>query len=135
TKAPPPAARRGHSPRGPARRGARDGPPRRRRLTRARLPSSGVRLPAPFRGSFAMAADSRGRAVPVAVGAGGGGAMRKLTRRTFLRASGAGAVGAALAGGLAGCASTMGETQPTSRRRVVVIGGGGGGGHPGQVGR
>jgi sulfide dehydrogenase [flavocytochrome c] flavoprotein subunit len=53
--------------------------------------------------------------------------MRKLTRRTFLRASGAGAVGAALAGGLAGCASTMGETQPTSRRRVVVIGGGWGG--------
>jgi sulfide dehydrogenase [flavocytochrome c] flavoprotein chain len=53
--------------------------------------------------------------------------MRKLTRRTFLGGSGAAMVGAAMAGGLAGRASTMGETQPTGRRRVVVIGGGWGG--------
>jgi sulfide dehydrogenase [flavocytochrome c] flavoprotein chain len=53
--------------------------------------------------------------------------MDGLTRRKFLSASGAGVLGAAAAGGLAGCASMKGETQPTGRRRVVVIGGGWGG--------
>jgi sulfide dehydrogenase [flavocytochrome c] flavoprotein chain len=53
--------------------------------------------------------------------------MDTLTRRKFLTASGAAMLGAAAVGGLAGCASMTGETQPTGRRRVVVIGGGWGG--------
>ena len=53
--------------------------------------------------------------------------MNKLTRRKFLRTSGAAVLGAAASGGLAGCASMSGEAQPTGRRRVVVIGGGWGG--------
>jgi sulfide dehydrogenase [flavocytochrome c] flavoprotein chain len=53
--------------------------------------------------------------------------MSKLTRRGFLKTGGVALAGAAAAGGLGGCASSMGETQPTSRRRVVVIGGGWGG--------
>ena len=53
--------------------------------------------------------------------------MSKLTRRGFLKTGGAALAGAAAAGGLGGCASIMGETQPTARRRVVVIGGGWGG--------
>jgi NADPH-dependent 2,4-dienoyl-CoA reductase/sulfur reductase-like enzyme len=49
-----------------------------------------------------------------------------MTRRTFLRVSGAGA-GLLAASGVAGCASTRGETDVKSGRRVVVIGGGWGG--------
>jgi len=53
--------------------------------------------------------------------------MSKLTRRGFLEAGGAVLAGAVAATGVGGCASMMGETQPTGRRRVVVIGGGWGG--------
>jgi cytochrome c553 len=55
--------------------------------------------------------------------------MNGLTRRDFLRSSGAG-VGLALGAGLgvSGCASTTtGDIAPKSGRRVVVIGGGWGG--------
>ena len=51
--------------------------------------------------------------------------MKSVTRRQFL---GAASIGLGLAGGLAGCASTMkGDFAPKSGRRVVVIGGGWGG--------
>ena len=53
--------------------------------------------------------------------------MSKLTRRGFLEAGSAVLAGAVAATGVGGCASMMGETQPTGRRRVVVIGGGWGG--------
>src|SRR6185503_6218334 len=53
--------------------------------------------------------------------------MSELTRRGFLRTGSAALAGAVAAGGLSGCASTKGETQPTGKRRVVVIGGGWGG--------
>jgi NADH dehydrogenase FAD-containing subunit len=52
--------------------------------------------------------------------------MARMTRREFLRASGTG-VGALAVAGVAGCASTRGETDATSGRRVVVVGGGWGG--------
>jgi len=52
--------------------------------------------------------------------------MARMTRREFLKASGAGA-GALAAAGVAGCASTRGETDARSGRRVVVVGGGWGG--------
>jgi sulfide dehydrogenase [flavocytochrome c] flavoprotein chain len=52
--------------------------------------------------------------------------MTRMTRRTFLRVSGSGA-GLLAVSGVAGCASTRGETDARSGRRVVVIGGGWGG--------
>jgi NADH dehydrogenase FAD-containing subunit len=52
--------------------------------------------------------------------------MARMTRREFLRASGTG-VGVLAVAGVAGCASTRGETDATSGRRVVVVGGGWGG--------
>src|ERR1700682_2073937 len=64
------------------------------------------------------------------------GSMSVLTRRDFLRASGAGiglggvgvGVGLGAGLGLSGCASTVkGDFAPKSGRRVVVIGGGWGG--------
>jgi sulfide dehydrogenase [flavocytochrome c] flavoprotein chain len=53
-------------------------------------------------------------------------AAATLSRREFLKASGTG-VGALAVAGLAGCASSRGEIDPTANRRVVVIGGGWGG--------
>jgi sulfide dehydrogenase [flavocytochrome c] flavoprotein chain len=47
--------------------------------------------------------------------------MARMTRRSFLTVSGAGALAIA---GLPGCAAMRGETDSTSRRRVVVVGGG-----------
>src|SRR3981081_4913148 len=53
--------------------------------------------------------------------------MKGVTRRQFLRSSSVG-LGVGLAGGLAGCATSMkGDFAPTSGRRVIVIGGGWGG--------
>src|SRR5262249_28373417 len=52
--------------------------------------------------------------------------MTRMTRRQFLKASGVGASTLAISG-LAGCASTSGELEPTTGRRVVVVGGGWGG--------
>ena len=52
--------------------------------------------------------------------------MARMTRREFLKASGTGA-GALAVAGVAGCASTRGETDARSGRRVVVVGGGWGG--------
>jgi sulfide dehydrogenase [flavocytochrome c] flavoprotein subunit len=52
--------------------------------------------------------------------------MRRMTRRQFLRVSGT-SVGALSVAGLAGCASTGGEIDPTAGRRVIVVGGGWGG--------
>ncbi|MET0852271.1 MAG: FAD/NAD(P)-binding oxidoreductase [Candidatus Rokuibacteriota bacterium] len=58
--------------------------------------------------------------------------MAKLTRRRFLGASSSGLAwglaGTALAGGLAGCATSFkGDFAPKAGRRVVVVGGGWGG--------
>src|SRR6266508_3736461 len=55
--------------------------------------------------------------------------MSVMTRRDFLRSSGAGAgLGLGAGFGLSGCAGTMaGDIAPKSGRRVVVIGGGWGG--------
>jgi sulfide dehydrogenase [flavocytochrome c] flavoprotein chain len=47
--------------------------------------------------------------------------MARMTRRSFLTVSGAGALAIA---GLPACAAMRGETDSTSRRRVVVVGGG-----------
>ena len=52
--------------------------------------------------------------------------MTRMTRRDFLRASGAGA-GVLAVAGVAGCATGRRETDAKSGRRVVVIGGGWGG--------
>ena len=52
--------------------------------------------------------------------------MTRMTRRQFLKASGAGG-GVLAVAGLPGCAMFRGETDPTSSRRVVVVGGGWGG--------
>jgi NADPH-dependent 2,4-dienoyl-CoA reductase/sulfur reductase-like enzyme len=52
--------------------------------------------------------------------------MARVTRRQFLRVSGAGA-GALAVAALPGCAMFRGQTDPTASRRVVVIGGGFGG--------
>ena len=50
--------------------------------------------------------------------------MTGLTRRQFLKTSGAGALAVV---GLSGCRTGAGEIAPTSGRRVVVVGGGWGG--------
>ncbi len=52
--------------------------------------------------------------------------MARMTRREFLRASGAGA-GLLAVASVGGCASGTGEVAPASGRRVVVVGGGWGG--------
>ncbi len=55
--------------------------------------------------------------------------MKRVTRREFLRASGAGVgLGVLAAAGMTGCAPSMrGDFAPKTGRRVVVIGGGWGG--------
>ena len=52
--------------------------------------------------------------------------MTRMTRRQFLKASGAGG-GVLAVAGLPGCAMFRGETEVPSGRRVVVVGGGWGG--------
>jgi cytochrome c553 len=53
--------------------------------------------------------------------------MKRISRRSFLGASGAG-LGALVTGSFAGCAAAVkGDLVPRSGRRVVVIGGGWGG--------